>query len=464
MIRHIVALSAYASLPISASAAVAQDAASVPVQIQAVIADPAGLAAPGCAVGVFRNGKTLYSVVSGAADVATRRPIDINTQFYAASVSKHFTAVAVMQLVLQGRVRLDDDIRTYLPEIPAYQRPATVRMLLNHTAGVRDSLMLLILNGRMDWSAAPRADALRLTLRQTQTDFEPGTQYAYSNGGYLLLSEIVERVSKTPFDRYIADHVLRPLGMTRSYILSGNRPSGANLAHGYAMQGGTARQADDYPLFGGSGGLITTAADLAKWDHDIDSGRKVWTPALLKLMIEPGRFNNGAKVPMGAPDNYYASGLAVGPAWFSHGGAANGFKTFYARNQASRLGVALLCNRNDVAPDDRTDKILAAIDGDLPRIQLRETGVTAPAIISSAADGRYSSSDLDAIYQLEAKGDDLLEITVRGPDGAVRNKLPAKRIADGIYKAGPLELRLDDDRNGFSLSGVRIKLHFSRAS
>jgi hypothetical protein len=252
--------------------------------------------------------------------------------------------------------------------------------------------------------------------------------------------------------------------MTHSYVLSGTRPTGSNVAHGYAVQDGSVRQADDYPLFGGSGGLITTIGDLAKWDHDIDSGHKVWTAALLKLMIEPGRFNNGAQVTLSLPGNYYASGLAVGPSWFSHGGAANGFKNFVARDQNDRLGIALLCNRSDVVPDERADRIIAALDNNLPRVQLRESAVTAPPIQSSALNGRYRSEDLDAIYQLEAKGDESLEVTVLGPDGAVRNKVALKRAAGGVYKTGNLELRPTGDGNGFELSAVRLTMHFVRAS
>jgi len=461
MIRHIVTLLACVSVPASSYAA-PESAKAVSARIHAAIADPAGLAAPGCAAGVFRKGRVAYTVVSGAADVAAQRPIDANTHFYAASVSKHFTAVAVMQLVLEGRIRLDDDIRTYLPEMPAYQRPVTVRMLLNHTAGIRDSLMLLILNGQVDWSAAPREDALRLTFKQKQTDFEPGTRYAYSNGGFLLASEIVERVSKMPFDRYMAERVLGPLGMAHSYILSGKRPAGQDMAHGYAVRNGSARVADDYPLYGGSGGLITTISDFAKWDHDIDSGHKVWTPALLNLMVEPGQLDTGANV--GAPGAPYASGLGVGPNWFSHGGAANGFKAFYARNQKARFGVALLCNRSDVEPEVRTDKIIAAVDPSLSRGELQRSPGATPAAPPASLNGRFASENLDAVYQLEAKGDEVIDITVLGPDGAVRNKVTLKRAAGGVYTAGPLELRPDGDRNGFELTAVRVTMHFVRVS
>lgn len=469
MIRHFAALSACLCLPVSALASAQEEATAVSARIRAAIADPDGLAGPGCAAAVFRKGQIVYSAVSGAADIGTGRPIDIDTQFYAASVAKHFTAVAVIQLVLDGRVRLDEDIRTYLPEIlsgmPRDQRPVTVQMMLNHTSGIRDTLGLLILNGRFDWSTATRAEALRLVLSQRQPDFEPGTQWAYSNGGYLLLSEIVERVSKMPFHRYMAERVLGPLGMTRSYILSDTRPAGSNLAHGYEMQSGSARQVDDYPLFGGSGGLITTVGDLAKWDHDMDSGHKVWTPALLKLMVEPGRYNNGVKV--GLSDNYYASGLRVAPDWYRSAGGASGFRNYFARNQTARLGIGMMCNR-DINPDERTDKIIAAINSDLPTGLRKLSPVSAAPPQISALNGRFRSKDLGTVYQLEAKGDEVLELTALGADGVAPSKVALKRGPDGVYTNGKavarMELRPDFDSNGFELSATRVKLRFVRAS
>ncbi len=163
-------------------------------RIAAALAVPSPTAAPGCAVGIFRAGKTAELVNAGAADVAAGRAIGSDTQFYAASVSKQFTAIALMQLVVAGKVSLTEDIRRYIPELPDYGTTVTVQMLLNMSGGIRDSLALLALEGNLDISTPRRADALAGVLRQKDTNFTPGTQYDYTNGGYLLLSEIVERV------------------------------------------------------------------------------------------------------------------------------------------------------------------------------------------------------------------------------------------------------------------------------
>lgn len=427
-------------------------------RILAALTDPAGLAAPGCAVGIFRDGKIATQVSTAAADIEARRAIDADTQFYAASVSKQFTAIAIMQLVVAGKLNLSDDIRKYLPEMPRYQRPVTVRMLLNHTGGIRDSLALMFLNGYSDISVPTREEALRVTMAQKATKFEPGTRYDYSNGGYLLLSEIVQRVSGERFATYVDEHVLKPARMTRSFVLDGKRTTDPNFARGYTREDGKLELADNYPLFGGSGGVVTTINDLAKWDHDIDTGHKVWTAEILKLMIEPGVFNNGVKVARTGRGTYYASGLMVGPSWFGHSGGASGFRTYYARNQGQRLGVALLCNRGEIDPGEVSDKIVAAIGGGLPPI-------TQPAVVADALDGRYRSDDLDATYVLHMGADDTLGVTVLGPDGETRRAVSGlKRTPTGSFRIGGFEIVPDDDLLGFMLVTGRVSLPFVRVS
>ena len=166
-----------------------------------------------------------------------------------------------------GKIGLDDDIRRWLPELPAYERPVTVEMLLHHTSGVRDVLALLDVSGHTDISAVSRAEALGMAFRQTRVDFTPGTRLAYSNGGYLLLSEILARAAGQPFEAYVAQAILAPLGMRRSYMLSGSPKAGENLAKGYVLTHGRLAAADGHPLFGGSRGLVTTLGDLARFDR-----------------------------------------------------------------------------------------------------------------------------------------------------------------------------------------------------
>jgi CubicO group peptidase (beta-lactamase class C family) len=425
-------------------------------RIRAVISDRAGTAAPGCAVGVFRAGKPAELVNAGGADIATGRAINTDTQFYAASVSKQFTAIALMQQVAAGKVALDDDIRKYLPELPDYGHKITPVMLLNHTAGIRDSLALLALAGYSDLAAATRAQGLALTLQQTTTKFTPGTRYDYSNGGYLLLSEIVERVAKEPFHAYVNRLVLKPLGMSRSLVLAGNRTADANHARGYHTEDGRTVLADNYPLFGGSGGLITTINDLGKWDRDIDSGHKVWTAEITRLMTVPGKFTNGSPVVRGSRGVQYGNALLIGPHWFYHTGGATGFKTLYGRNPEKRVGIALLCNSGDIEPALKVDAVIQALGEGLPL-------VTEPSVAASAIDGRYRTADLDAVYLLAASGEGL-DVTVLPEGGGTtpRRVVKLARDDDGRFKAAGLSIVPDDDARGFMLETSRVTLHFDR--
>lgn len=411
---------------------------------------------PGCAVGIFRNGQLVERANAGLADVATGRAIGTDTQFYAASVSKQFTTVALMQLVVAGKVGLDDGIRKYLPELPAYGDKVTVRMLLNHTGGIRESLGLLGLSGYDDISKPTRAQALAITLRQPVTKFEPGTQYDYTNGGFLLASEIVERVAKMPFETYVNQNVLKPLGMTRSFVMLGSRPTDADVAHGYVVAKGKIESADNYPLFGGSGGLITTITDLGKWDQDIDSGHKVWTPALTKLMLTPSKFNNGAPVVRDGRGITYSNALLLGPHWFHHTGGASGFKTLYAHYPDKRIGVAVLCNDGAFNPNVKADGVVAALNEGLPPI-------SEPSIADTAINGSYTAAGVEATYRLAAI-DGAIDVTVVPVDGRPASKpMRFTRKDDGGF-AGPqgMSITPDDDGKGFQLDVARLPLHFTR--
>ena len=424
--------------------------------VQSVLGDAASLTAPGCALGIFRNGKLSRFASSGAADVAAGRPMNADTQFYAASVSKQFTTLAAMQLVEKGKLRLDDDIRTYLPELPDYGRKVSVQMLMNHTAGIRDSLELLAFAGHADVAAASRKEALALTLAQTGTKFEPGTRYDYSNGGYLLLSEIIERVSGEPFAAYVNRAVLKPMGMTRSFVMDGARSKDPNIARGYATTDGKMALADSYPLFGGSGGLITTINDLAKYDRDVDSGHKVWTPAVRKLMLEPGRLNDGSAVrPAERSYQAYASGVIVGPDWFWHTGGARGFKTIYARLPDKRVGMGLLCNNGDINPAPHLNAVVSALGEGLPAL--------VPPLGGALADGAYRSPDLPVVYTLVRDGD-TLKLTVSPADnsGQILSAFTLKPTGEGY--AGPgFKLLPDADGAGFAMQGGRLTLNFRKA-
>jgi CubicO group peptidase (beta-lactamase class C family) len=431
-------------------------------KVREIISDPKGLAAPGCAAGAFRGGKTLFVTAAGSGDIEKARPLDGDTLFYAASVSKQFTALAAAKLIEQKKLSLDDDVRKYLPELPEYEVPVTVRMLMLHTAGIRDSLELIRLAGIDSAADTDKATALKLLFAQKSTNFTPGTAYTYSNGGYLLLAEIVERVAGMPFADYAKKAILRPLGMKRSFFMNDARPSGTNIAHGYVPVGEGFEIRDTYPTFSGSGGLMVTINDLARFDRDIEVGHKVWTPAVSKIMTTPGTFTNGQPALEERTGLVYGGGLMIGSRngqyFVQHGGGAEAFKNMYARLPERKLGVAVFCNRGDWVSQDKADAVMEVIEGDI--LTAEDTSAAA----KPALDGRYLSDELQATYDVSIVGDELKAVVTSPFARAPGEPLEFKRNADGSFGGPGTRLIFDEDGQGFTIKSSRVHaLRFRRA-
>ena len=170
--------------------------------------------APGCAIAVVRDGRVIDTFVRGMADAGAGRKIDVDSRFYLASVSKQFTAACVYILAREGDLSLDDDVRKYVPELPDYGDVITVRHLIHHRSGLRGYLELMALAG-MDLDAPHTTrEALELVCRQQGLNFRPGSEFLYSNTGYLLLAVIVERVTGKSLRAFARDNLFGPLGMT----------------------------------------------------------------------------------------------------------------------------------------------------------------------------------------------------------------------------------------------------------
>jgi CubicO group peptidase (beta-lactamase class C family) len=412
---------------------------------------------PGCATAIFDHHRRT-TVFVGATDTVTRQPIDANTIFYAGSVSKQFTAIAITQLALAGKLRLDDDIRKWLPELPTYRAPITLRMLIHHVAGIRDVLGLLALEGYRDISMIGRLDALQALFRQQDTNFVPGTRFEYSNGGYLLLSEVVARASGKPFSTYINESILQPLGMTRSLMLDGTRLSDTNVAQGYVLEEGQLLARNNFPLFGGSGGLITTLNDLARYDDDVTYRRNVWTPEIAKILLATAYTANGKPVVRPSAGQYYVGGLIKGSKWIWHGGASAGFKALYARMPYRNLRIAMLCNRGEIDLIDRADAILKVLDPTLPLLSDR---VVPPFNIS----GRYASNELTTIFDVTVDGD-VISLVRRLQSGDTENMEPVKlaRSSDGAFIGGGLRLIFEDDASSVVVEQSHILIRLYRTN
>jgi CubicO group peptidase (beta-lactamase class C family) len=171
---------------------------------------------PGCALGVIRDGNFIYRKGYGAASLELGVPLSSQSVFYMGSVSKQFTAASVVLAAEQGFLSLDDNIRKYIPELPDYGQPITLRQMLHHTSGFRDVLGLLEFSGRSALDLHPTSELLDLVARQKALNYNPGAEYLYSNTNYFLLAEVIKRSTKKPLSVFAAENIFQPLGMTHT--------------------------------------------------------------------------------------------------------------------------------------------------------------------------------------------------------------------------------------------------------
>lgn len=433
---------------------------------------------PGCAVGVFRDGNTLLQRNYGMADIATKTPLTADTVFYMASVSKQFTSLAAVKLAEDGKLGLDDDIRKWLPELPSYGTPVTIRTLMNHTSGVREVLGLFSLAGTQSYETLMPPTVLRMMVRQKSLNFAPGSRYTYSNGGYFLLAQIVERASGERFDQFARKRILEPLGMNSSYFRYGANPAGVNVAHGYVRDGAGFEVRDTYPSFSGSGGLMSTVNDIAKYDHDFHVGHKVWTDKAREMMLAPGILSNGKPIDAGQ-GLAYASGLRVGTLRgqpiVEHSGGHAAFSTNYVTLPKLKAGFVALCNVADNPAADNLKVAEAlypkAFTGPKPPAQVRgpkpaDTRQPVPEETLAAlgvGSALYRSEEIDADYRFARDGDgvavDVFSSFTSGgrPEGFAGLRLDSADVLRGDFGKLRLERGANNSITGFVLETGRLE-------
>ena len=300
---------------------------------------------PGLAVAVVRDGKVLLTRGYGYASLEHRVPITPSTVFDVASVSKQFTGLAMAMLVNEGRVKLTDDVRKYIPELARTSQTVTIDHLLHHTSGYRDWPGSLALAGwRFDdvisW------DQIRtFAYNQRTLNFVPGAEYTYSNTGYNLLAETVARVRGKSFRAWTDEALFRPLGMTSSHFQDDHTEMIPNRAFGYARRpdGSYASVTNELTALGSSS-LFSTVEDLAKWVMNFDDP-KVGGAAAMALTRTRGKLNDGSSIP-------YAFGISHGEyrglANVSHSGSWAQFATFVLHFPQQHFGVVVLANSGSI--------------------------------------------------------------------------------------------------------------------
>jgi len=319
-----------------------------PTAIDSIFAEWDSPVSPGCAVGVSRAGDLVFSDAWGSANLESGEPLTPGRVFYLASVSKQFTATAVALLALDGTLSLDDDVRTWIPELPDYGAPVTLRHLLTHTSGLRDYLTLMSLAGLSLEEAHTPDEILALIARQRALNFPPGERYLYSNTGYFLIPVVVERVTGRTIREFMEDRIFGPLGMAHTLFFDDHRETIPNraLSYGTGVDGIVERTFLDRFDQVGSGGVLSTVEDLARWDANFYTGAVGGEP-LLDLLHTRGVLISGDTID-------YALGLTLGEyhglPTVEHGGSMMGFRTNLLRFPDQRLAVITLCNLGDIDP------------------------------------------------------------------------------------------------------------------
>jgi CubicO group peptidase (beta-lactamase class C family) len=325
---------------------------------------------PGLAGLVRRDGKTVFARGYGVRDLRTHARIDPSTCFRLASVTKQFTAMAVMLLVRDGRLRYDTPLTEVFDSFPAYWNGITIRHLLTHTSGLPDyeDLMAAAEKGRAPiWTAERQIrddEVLTLLRGATAGRFAPGTSWAYSNSGYVLLGLVVARVSGRPFPEFLHDRIFGPLQMDHSLAYEKGHGEVERRAFGHARDGAVLREHDQSPTSAtlGDGGVYSSLEDLARWDDALGAG-DLLSPGAMRAALTPVRLADGSspRWPKGTPggDNL-APGQPVeyGFGWFLdpwhgrarmwHHGETAGFRTVIERFRDDGLSVVILCNREDL--------------------------------------------------------------------------------------------------------------------
>lgn len=326
--------------------------------------------APGMAALLIRDGRVEYRAAFGFADLDARTPITSNTQFLLASVTKQFTAMAIMILVERHKLRLGDTLATFCPEFPAYARTITIRHLLNHTAGLTQYQELLV--GKIDpdqyfrSSKSPPAaheftasEALQALSRQEKLRFPPGEKFEYSDSAYVLLAQIIERITGERYAEFLKDTIFDPLGMKDTLVVDERKQKVPRLALAYAMHDGRWRDITYSPenSIYGEDGIYSTVNDLYKWDQALYTERLV-SHAMLEKAFTPSLANDGKEI---TTDILLPRPSSYGFGWFisslggekdvEHSGWWAGYNTYILRVPSRRVTSIVLTNasNDDVA-------------------------------------------------------------------------------------------------------------------
>jgi len=463
-----------------AAPARAQRTGTIISAVDAIFAPWDETGSPGCALGVVEDGEFIYERGYGFANLDWDIPSATDTVFYVGSVSKQFTAAVIALLAEEGTVDLDENIREYFPEIRRYAQPITVRHLVHHTSGLRDIYTLMSLAGIRLEDVFTDEQAIELIAAQRETNFEPGSEYLYSNSGYFLLAQLVERASGKTLREFAEERIFAPLGMEDTHFH--DRPSHIVDRRAISYQDSDV-DFDNYIATGhrefqvsylgnfdkvGAGGLYTTVRDLLLWDRNFYSGDVGGRP-FLDLIHTRGALNDGSQLT-------YAFGLTVdeyrGLKTVSHGGSMMGFKAAYLQFPEQRLSVITTCNLGSINPMPLAQQVADVYLEDQLALALPSRTNVQRSNSSTASDpfsnhelvafaGTFYSDELDVTYELAVENGQLWLRLRNTPPRLLR------KLEDGLARAGTWNLTFEHDvgeiASAFTINAGRVtNIRFKR--
>lgn len=418
---------------------------------------------PGCAVAVGKDGRTVLARAYGMADLERGVRNTPATIFEAGSVSKQFTAAAAIILANQGKLSLDDDVRRYIPELPDYGTPITIRHLIHHTSGLRDWGVVASVAG---WPRTRRAHtnahALDIITRQRALNYEPGKEYSYTNSGYTLLTLIVERVTGESLPEFTRRTFFEPLGMKNTSW----RDDFTRIVPGRAMayragQNGFSILMPIEDVYGHAA-LLTTVEDLLLWNENLETG-KVGGQKFVEEMHRVGRLNDGEEIT-------YAGGIRLmqyrGTLEVNHSGSTGGYQTYLTRFPEQRLSIAVLCNVTGTSPTRLAHQTADVFLTELPSVastprsssssRSRERSSYSPSTRElTEFVGEYYSDEAEVSYSVEYTGN---AIRLRRRPGVVLRLTPTEKDAFRTSNGWTIKFRRDESGRvtGFSVGLSRV--------
>lgn len=388
------------------------------VAIDAVFAKWDEPGSPGCAVAVAQDGELTYSRGYGYANLDYGIPVTPQTVIDIASITKQLVAASINLLAQEGKLTLDDDVRKWLPEIPEYAEPITLRHMLYHTSGLRDYLNLFPLAGRNHYYPISHPQILAMMSRQRALVALPGEEYRYSNTGYMLLAQVVQRVSGQSFGDFTAERFFKPLGMESSLLYDNYQEVIPRRMTGYDRhEDGRVVQVHNYNFdVPGDGQEYSTVLDMLLWDEYLHGADR---PPFHAEMMTPGSLNNGARLD-------YAMGIELGeyrglPTIY-HTGSSWGSRAVLMRFPDNNLSLAIACNDGNayslelghrvadhyLADQFTEEKVRQTDDSERENDEAEPAAGRLSAAQLAEFSGDFFSAELDAIYRFAVENNSLV--------------------------------------------------------